>query len=139
LQNRQNFGGMERSARGKCTSAVVNNAMNDLGYTPNKHAKQYVRDMQSALFLENLAVKFANNGDIDELQHGLDKLHNEPKQPLNQKHKGSEKMDKSNDERATEAKYAIVSKAIQFNANFAQLSKGCCMCGKERKTFGWQL
>ena len=71
MQNRQNFGGMERNARGKYNSAVVKNAMNDLGHTPNQHAKQCARDMQSALFVENLAVKFAHNGDIDDLQHGL--------------------------------------------------------------------
>ena len=39
-------------------------------------------------------------------------------------------MDKSNDERASEANYATVSMAIQFDANLAQLSKGCRMCGK---------
>ena len=80
--------------------------------------------------MENLAVKFANNGDIDELQHGLDKLHNQPKQPGKQKHKESEKVDRSNVERTTETNYATVSKNIQFNANLAQLSKECSMCGK---------
>ena len=86
--------------------------------------------MQSVLFVENLAVKFTNTGDMDELQHGLEKLHNEPQQPGKQKHKGSEKVDKSNDKRAPETNYATVSKAIQFDANLAQLSKGCRMCGK---------
>ena len=38
LQIRHNFGGMERNARGKYNSAVVKNAMNALGHTPNKHA-----------------------------------------------------------------------------------------------------
>ena len=92
----------------------MKNAINALGNTPNKHAKQYARDMQSACLVENLAVKFANNGDMDELQHGLDKLHNEPQQPGKQKHKGLEKVDKSNDKRASEANYATDSKAIQF-------------------------
>jgi hypothetical protein len=39
LQNRQNFGGMKRNARGKYNSAFVKNAINALGHTPNKHAK----------------------------------------------------------------------------------------------------
>ena len=87
--------------------------------------------MQSALFVENLAVKFANTGDIDELQHGLDKLHNEPQQPGKQKHKGSEKVEKSNDEEDPETNYATFSKAIQFH-NWLHV-------WQERNTFGWQV
>ena len=41
-----------------------------------KNAKQFTRDMQSALFVENLGVKYVNTGDLDGLQHGLDTLHN---------------------------------------------------------------
>ena len=89
------MGGLERNLRGKFNSAVVKNAMSAINNNPNKKVRQYAKDLQSALFAENLAVKYANTGDLEELQHGLDKIHHEPKSQHQQKSKGSNKSDKT--------------------------------------------
>ena len=39
--------------------------------------KRYAKDFQAALHVEDLAANFAKNGDIYQLQHGLDKVHEE--------------------------------------------------------------
>jgi hypothetical protein len=39
--------------------------------------KKYAKDFQSALHVEDLAANFAKTGDINQLQHGLFKLHEE--------------------------------------------------------------
>ena len=94
---------MEKNSRGKFNSVVVKNAMSAINNSPNKKVRQYAKDFQSALFVENLAVTNANTGDLEELEHGLEKIHHEPKSQHSQKSQGSERYDKTSGEREQEA------------------------------------
>jgi hypothetical protein len=72
-QNRPNLGELEKNSRGKFNIVVVKNAMSAINNKPNKKVKQYAKNLQSTLCVENLTVKYANTGDLEELQYGLDK------------------------------------------------------------------
>ena len=78
---------------------VVKNAMSAINNSSNKKVRQYAKDFQSALFVENLAVKFANNGDLEELQHGLEKIHHEPKSQHSRTAKGTDRHDRASGEK----------------------------------------
>ena len=52
-QNKPIIGGMEKNSRGKFNSVVVKNAMSAINNSPNKKVRQYAKDLQSALFVEN--------------------------------------------------------------------------------------
>ena len=66
---------MERNTRGKYNSQVVKGAMFAIQKQIPDGRKRYTKDFQAALHVEDLAANFAKNGDIYQLQHGLDKVH----------------------------------------------------------------
>ena len=76
-------------------------------------------------------MKYANTGDLKELQHGLEKIHHEPKSQHSQKSKGSDKYDKASGEREQEANYSSTSKGNKHDANMAQTYQGCHVCGQK--------
>jgi hypothetical protein len=53
--------------------------MTTINNIPNKKVREYAKDLQSALLVENLAMKYANSGYLEELHHDLEKIHHEPK------------------------------------------------------------
>ena len=62
-------------------------------------------------------MKYANTGDLEELQHGLEKIHHEPKSQQSQKTTGSDRYDKASGEREQEAHYSSTY-------------QGCRVCGQ---------
>ena len=54
--------------------------------------KRYAKDFQAALHVEDLAANFAKNGDIYQLQHGLDKVHEEDHHPQQKRQVESKRM-----------------------------------------------
>ena len=75
-------------------------------------------------------MKYANTGDLEELQHGLDKIHHEPKSQHQQKSRGSNKTDKASGDRDQEVNYSSTLKVNSHDANMAQMYQGCRVCGQ---------
>ena len=124
------MGGLGRNSRGKCNSVVVTNAMSAINNNPNKKVRQYAKDLQSALFVENLAVRYANTEVLEELQHGLDKIYHEPKSQHQQKSRRANKSDMPSSDRYQEANYSSTLKVNTHDANMAQMYQGCRVCGQ---------
>ena len=61
--------------------------------------------------MENLAVKYANNGDLEELQHGLEKIRHEPKSQHSKASKGTDRYDRASGEKEQEAHYSSTSRS----------------------------
>ena len=60
--------------------------------------------------MENLAAQYANNGDLDELQHGLEKIHREPVAYNDNKSRGTNKPERTSHDRDQETNYTATSK-----------------------------
>ena len=73
--SQQNIGGLEKTRRGKYNSQVVKRAMFAIHKQLLDGRKRYAKDFQAAFHVEDLQANFAKNGDIYQLQHGLDKVH----------------------------------------------------------------
>ena len=80
--------------------------------------------------MENLAVKFANNGDFKELQHGLEKIHHEPKSQHSKTDKGTDRHDRASGEKEQEAYYSSMSRGNINDAHMSQAYQGCRICGQ---------
>ena len=61
--------------------------------------KRYTKDFQSALHVEDLAANFARTGDINQLQQGLDKAH---EQEQHSSHKGPQEHKRHSDNRSND-------------------------------------
>ena len=75
-------------------------------------------------------MKYANTGDLEELQHGLEKIHHEPKSQNSQKSKGSDRYDKASSEREQKAHNLSTSKGNVHDVHMAQTYQGCRVCGQ---------
>ena len=75
--SQQNIGGFERTRRGKYNNQVVKGAMYAIQKQLPDGRKRYAKDFQAALLVKDFSDNFAKNGDIYQLQHGLDKVHEE--------------------------------------------------------------
>ena len=75
--------------------------------------------------MENLAVKYTNNGELDELQHGLEKIDHEPKSQHSKKSKGSDRYERVPGEKEQEAHYSSTSRGNVHEANMSQTYQGC--------------
>jgi hypothetical protein len=104
--------------------------MNSINSNPNKKVRKFAKDLQSALFVENSAAQYANNGDLEELQHGLEKIHQEPIAHNDQKSRGGNKPARTSNDRDQEANYTATSKGQTHNANMAHMYQGCRVCGQ---------
>jgi hypothetical protein len=134
-QNRPNLVGLKKNSKGKYNSVVVKKAMTEINNNPNKKVRQYAKDLQSVLCVENLADKYANTGNLEELQHGLNKLHHQPKAQHQQKSRGSNISDKTSSDRVQEVNYSSTSKGTNHDANMAQMYQGCLVCSN--MSFTW--
>jgi hypothetical protein len=121
---------LENNSRGKFNSVVVKNAMNAIDSNPNKKVRQYAKNLQTALFVDNLAVKYANTGDLEELQHGLEKIHHEPIAHNDQKSRGANKSERTSNDRDQEVNYTATLKGKTHHAKMTHMYQGCRVCGQ---------
>ena len=87
--------------------------------------KRYTKDFQAALHVEDLAANFAKTGDINQLQQGLDKVH---EQEQHVSHKGQQQPIRSNDNRSNDntnsANYSAMDMGNLIRNSSAQMSGG---------------
>ena len=92
---------------------------------------RYTKDFQAALHVKDLAANFARTGDINQLQQGLDKAH---EQEQHSSHKGPQELKRSSDNRSNDnvnsANYSSHDIANIIRNSSANMSGGCKLCGK---------
>ena len=81
--------------------------------------------------MEDLAANFAKNGDISQLQHGLDKVH-EADRHSQQKRQVEGKRDNDNpiNDHINSANYSSMDMGNIIRNSYAHMSGGCKQCGK---------
>ena len=93
--------------------------------------KRYAKDFQAALHVEDFADNFAKNGDIYQLQHGLDKVHEEDHHPQQKRHlEGKRNNDNPINDHNNPANYSSIDMGNLIRNSSANMSGGCKLCGK---------
>ena len=88
--------------------------------------KRHAKDFQNALHVEDLADNFARNGDIGQLQHGLDKVHQEAHHSHQKRQLEGKRIHDQRGETLNEtANYSSPVIGNMFNNSSAHMSGGC--------------
>ena len=96
-----------------------------------ENRKRYAEDFQHALHVEDLAANFARSGDIDQLQHGLEKVHQEAHHIHPQRQIEGKRAKGPNGGTLYEtANFSSPVTGNMINNSSAQMSGGCKLCGK---------
>ena len=98
---------------------------------PDGRKRYYTEDFQAALHVEDLAANFARTGDINQLQQGLDKAH---EQEQHSSHKGPQEhirpIDNRSNDNVNSANYSSHDMGNLIKNSSAHMSGGCKLCGK---------